>query len=302
MPTDHAITAWQAGPMDDAAPRTAPPPPPPPPTPPVVDAAWLDERRGDVILCDVRTSMGGARPEPAYLAGHLPGARFVDLDADLADPPDGTAGRHPLPSAERFAAVAGRLGIGTDTPVVAYDDRGGELAARLVWMLRILGQPAALLDGGLAGWTGPLQTGPVRAAAVDRPVIDWPAAAIADADAVADHVRAGGVVIDARDPRRFRGEHEPIDAVAGHVPGAVNRPFADNLDGGRFLSPEALATRFADVAGDRRAVVYCGSGVTACHDALALERAGLPRPRVYVGSWSGWSADGDRPVATGDAG
>jgi thiosulfate/3-mercaptopyruvate sulfurtransferase len=295
MPTGHPATAWHAGSMDDADPRSTTPLPAP-----VVDAAWLDERAGDVVLCDVRTSMTGARPEEAYLAGHLPGARFVDLDADLADPPDGTAGRHPLPSAERFARVVGRLGIGPDTAVVAYDERGGELAARLVWMLRIVGQPAALLDGGMAGWTGPLQTGRVGAVPVDRPVIDWPDAAIADAADVADHVATGGVVIDSRDPARYRGEHEPIDPVAGHVPGAVNRPFADNLEGGRFRSPEALAARFADVAGDPRAIVYCGSGVTACHNALAVEHAGLPRPRVYVGSWSGWSADAGRPVATGD--
>lgn len=272
--------------------------------PPVVDAGWLGEHLGTVIVCDVRTTMTSSAttgsPRDAYLAGHLLGARFVDLDADLADPPGGTAGRHPLPTPERFAEVLGRLGVAPGAAVVAHDDAHGGFAARLVWMLRVLGEPAALLDGGLTAWTGPLETGEVAVEPVDRPAVPWPADAIADADAVAAHLAGGGVVIDSREAARYRGDTEPIDPVAGHVPGAVNRPFAGNLVDGRFRPPAELAARFADVADDRSAVVYCGSGVTACHNALAIESAGLSRPRVYVGSWSGWSSDPDRPVATGD--
>ena len=137
---------------------------------------------------------------------------------------------------------------------------------------------------------------------VERTVRDWPTDALADADAVAAHIVDGGVVIDSRDPRRYAGEVEPIDAVAGHVPGAINLLYTDNLDAeGRFRPPQQLADRFAAARPDEQAIVYCGSGVTACHNALAMEHAGLPLPRVYVGSWSGWSADPDRPVATGDA-
>jgi thiosulfate/3-mercaptopyruvate sulfurtransferase len=270
--------------------------------PPVVGGRWLAEHLEQVAVCDVRTTMSGARPADRHREGHLPGARLVDLDTDLADPPDGSAGRHPLPAPERFAEVMARVGVGPDMPVVAYDDAHGGFAARLVWMLRILGQPAALLDGGLVAWEGPLDTGPVPTVTVERPVIPWPADALADADTVAAHIAEGGVVIDSREAARYRGEIEPIDAVAGHVPGAVSRPFAGNLDDrGRFLPAAALAERFAAVGDGPWAIVYCGSGVTACHNALAIERAGLPRPRVYVGSWSGWSADPERPVATGDA-
>lgn len=269
----------------------------------LVDPAWLAERLGGagLVVCDVRSVMGHHDPRGAYRDGHLPGAVFVELDTVLADPPGGTAGRHPLPSPERFAADLGWLGIGDDATVVAYDDRAGAFAARLVWMLRILGQDARLLDGGLAGWTGPLETDDVVLPTVDRTVRPWPAGELADADDVDAHLAAGGVVVDARDPARFRGEHEPIDPVAGHVPGAINRFFGDHLVDGRFRPVDELRANLAPLAADHLAVVYCGSGVTACHDALAAEHAGLPRPRVYVGSWSGWTADPNRPVATGDA-
>jgi thiosulfate/3-mercaptopyruvate sulfurtransferase len=272
-------------------------------SPVVVESSWLARHLGDddLVVCDVRSVMAHHDPRGAYLQGHLPGALFVDLDEVLADPPGGTAGRHPLPSPERFAAGLGRLGVGDEVTVVAYDDRAGAFASRLVWMLRILGQDARLLDGGLAAWTGPLETDDVVRAPVERTVRAWPAAELADADDVAAHLAAGGVVVDARDPARFRGEHEPIDRVAGHVPGAINRCFGDHLVDGRFRSVDDIRASLAPLAGDPLAVVYCGSGVTACHDALAAEHAGLHRPRVYVGSWSGWTADPSRPVATGDA-
>jgi thiosulfate/3-mercaptopyruvate sulfurtransferase len=270
--------------------------------PPIVDAAWLQARIGSVVVCEVGSTMTGRDPVEAFRAGHLAGARYVSLDEVLAAPPDGTEGRHPLPSPADFARALGELGVADDDVVVVYDRAGGGFAGRLVWMLRIIGQPAAVLDGGFGAWEGSVETGEPAVEGVERTSREWPTHALADADGVAAHICQGGVVIDSRDPRRYAGEVEPIDAVAGHVPGAINLLYTDNLDAqGRFLSPQQLADRFVAARADEPAIVYCGSGVTACHNALAMEHAGLPLPRVYVGSWSGWSADPDRPVATGDA-
>ncbi|NND74219.1 MAG: sulfurtransferase [Ilumatobacter sp.] len=266
---------------------------------PIVDAAWLADHLADVVVCHVGTAMTGPDPYGDYLAGHLPGAHYVSLEDMLAGPAAPVVGRHPLPTPTAFAEGLGAIGIDTETAVVAYDDRGGAFAARLAWMLRIIGQEAAVLDGGLGAWAEPLETGPVAAPPTDRVPVEWPAEALADADDVQAHLDAEGVVVDSREPARYRGETEPIDARAGHVPGAINLPFADNLDDGRFRPTVALAARFEPVARDPHAIVYCGSGVTACHNALAIEAAGLPRPRVYVGSWSGWSTDPARPIATG---
>jgi thiosulfate/3-mercaptopyruvate sulfurtransferase len=270
--------------------------------PPIVNVDWLHARLTSVTVCEVGSTMSGRDSVGAYANGHLPTARYVSLDDVLAAPPDGTNGRHPLPTPTDFARAFGHLGVADHDVVVAYDRAGGGFAGRLVWMLRIIGQPAALLDGGFGVWDGPIETGEPSVVGVERTSRDWPTDALADADAVAAHVADGGVVIDSRDPRRYAGEVEPIDAVAGHVPGAINLLYTDNLDAeGRFRPPHELADRFAVARPDDRAIVYCGSGVTACHNALAMEHAGLPLPRVYVGSWSGWSADPDRPVATGDA-
>ncbi|MDG1188316.1 MAG: sulfurtransferase [Ilumatobacter sp.] len=252
------------------------------------------------VIVHVGTTMAGSDPHAAYLDRRLPSARFTSLDDDLADPPAPVIGRHPLPSAAAFAAVLGRLGITPETTVVAYDDNNGAFAARLVWMLRITGQPAALLDGGLDAWSSPFESGPVEPykPVFDRPAVPWPVEAIANADDVAAHIKYGGVVIDSRDSQRYAGNVEPIDAVAGHIPGALNMPFTDNLADGQWLSAPQLAERFAHLDRDPQAIVYCGSGVTACHNALAIESAGLPLPRVFVGSWSGWSSDRRRPVAS----
>jgi thiosulfate/3-mercaptopyruvate sulfurtransferase len=272
--------------------------------PPLISATWLTERLATggtnaPVIVHIGTTMAPGDPDAGYLDRHLPSARYVSLDGDLADPPEPIVGRHPLPSAAAFAITLSRLRIAPGMPVVAYDEGNGAFAARLVWMLRIIGQPAALLDGGLDAWPGSLESGPVEPRpAVDRPVVPWPDEAVADADEVAAHIERGGVVIDSRDPRRYAGEIEPIDAVAGHVPGAINLPFADNLADGRWLGANQLATRFAQVENDPRAIVYCGSGVTACHNALAIELAGFPLPRIFVGSWSGWSTDPGRPIAT----
>ncbi len=280
------------------------------PIDPIVGLGWLDAHRGDVTVCDVRSYLDGRIGRDAFLAGHLPGARFIDLDTVLAAPAAPVVGRHPMPEPRVFAEGLAAEGIGDDTIVVAYDDAGGMIAGRLVWMLRILGREAALLDGGLGGWiaansSAALETGPAEVVPPATPtVLPWPEDTMVDSADVADHVRTGGVVVDSRAPERYRGEVEPVDARAGHVPGAINLPFPGNvdgpLDGGAFLSPDRLADRFTKAGVDAEAIIYCGSGVSACNNILAMEQAGLGRPRLYVGSWSGWSSEADRPVATGD--
>ncbi len=265
---------------------------------PIVTAEWLAEHP-EALVCDIRYYLDGRDGYGVYLEGHLPGARFVDMDTVLASAAGPVVGRHPLPEPAVFAAGLGALGIADDATVVAYDDAGGMVAGRLVWMLRRLGQAAALLDGGWNAWEGPVETGPVSATPVERSAQPWPAGLFVDADAVAAHIADGGVVVDSRAPERYRGEVEPIDAQAGHVPGAINLPFVANLGtDGRFLPREQLRDRFESAGVDDRAIVYCGSGVSACHNLLAAELAGVGTARLYVGSWSGWSSDPDRPVAT----
>lgn len=272
--------------------------------PPIVSADWVLDRMSrsptELAIADVRSYLDGRDGHQAFLDRHLPGAVFVDLDRVLAAPASPDAGRHPLPSPEVFARGLAAAGIGDDRPVVAYDDLGGMMAGRLVWMLRILGSPAALLDGGLTAWPGPTESGPSEVEPVERRARPWPSEATASISEVEQHVAAGGLVVDSRAPERYRGETEPIDPRAGHIPGAVNAPFAANLDDdGRFLPPEELADRFDGLGADERAIFYCGSGVSACHNLLAMEAAGRPLPRLYVGSWSQWSSDPDRPAATG---
>lgn len=268
--------------------------------PPLVDAAWLQDHHDDVVIADVRWYLDGRSGRKAYEQGHLPGAVFVDLERWLARAGDPRDGRHPLPDPGVFAEGMAQLGIADDDTVVAYDDAGGKIAARLVWMLRATGHEAALLDGGLSGYDHPLERAPAarpRSRFSPRP---WPADRLAGID---DAVDAGKVVLDAREPDRYRGEHEPVDPRAGHIPGALNLACRGNLDAdGRFLPVAQLRRRFAEVGVvDGDAVVsYCGSGVTACHNLLALELAGLGHGRLYPGSWSQYSNDGDRPVATGD--
>ncbi|MCB0966978.1 MAG: sulfurtransferase [Ilumatobacter sp.] len=263
-------------------------------------AALLD---GDapVVVCDVRfylTDHDQGRRE--YDEGHLPGARFVDLHTELAGGDGG--GRHPLPTVDEFTALLGRLGVDPGTHVVAYDAAGGAIAARLWWMLRSIGHSqASVLDGGIGAWTATGHELTTDVPAVEpteypaRP--DW--TGIVDADGVAESIAFGGTVIDARAPERFRGEHEPIDPRAGHVPGAVNVFHGGNLgpDGTHLPLPD-LVQRFAGVG--QSPIVYCGSGVTACHDLLVLSLVGVDQARLYPGSWSEWSSDPERPVATGD--
>lgn len=268
--------------------------------PAVVDPAHLEQRRAEVVVADVRWYLDGRSGRAAYEAGHLPGAVFVDLDRDLTGGGLVGGGRHPLPDPVSFAEAMSRLGIGDGTTVIAYDDQGGIVASRLVWMLRVLGHEAALLDGGMAAVEVPLEQAEVpvvRRRFSPRP---WPADRLAGVDEAIDPAR---VVLDARSLERFRGDLEPVDARAGHIPGARSLPCTGNLGpDGRFLSPARLRARFeaAGVGEDSSVVAYCGSGVSACHNLLALELAGLGRGRLYPGSWSHYATLVDRPVETGD--
>jgi thiosulfate/3-mercaptopyruvate sulfurtransferase len=263
---------------------------------PLVSARWLADHREDIVLVDVRWYLDGRSGRDAFEQGHLPGAVWLDLDAYLADPPTAADGRHPLPSPKRFAAGMSAAGISHDVRVVAYDDNGGMSAGRLVWLLRALGHSAALLDGGLGAWSGPLESGPVSTAPAQVNPRAWPAEKLAGIE----EVDSAATLIDARAPERFRGEHEPIDPRAGHIPGAANVPWQSYLDGdGRFETGAKLRDRFSAARPGEDVVVYCGSGVSACHTLLALEASGVSA-RLYPGSWSQWSADPDRPAATGE--
>lgn len=264
----------------------------------IVTTSELDALIGTprVRLFDVRADLADpAEGRRRYEAGHIPGAVFVDLETDLTG--DEGPGRHPLPRPEEFSDTARRLGIGPDTFAVAYDDVGGVWASRLWWMLTSLGHTeAAVLDGGIVAWEA--EGRPVTRAVPNVTPGDFHTRT--EWTGVVDRqvVGAAPVLVDARAPARFRGEVEPIDPVAGHIPGAVNLPYADNLDERmRFLPPEALSARFADLGADP--VVYCGSGVSACHDLLAMRVAGIEGARLYEGSWSDWCRQPGASVATG---
>lgn len=266
---------------------------------PIVSADWLAEHRDEVVLCDIRYYLDGRSGPESFEAGHLPGSVYVDMETVLASPAGPIVGRNPMPSPETFAAGLAAAGVGDDANVVAYDDTGGQVAGRLVWMLRILGQPAALLDGGYKAWSGPTESGPASPEPATRTPVPWPTEAMVEADGVAGAVSGGGVVVDSRSGERYRGETEPMDPRAGHIPGAINLPFSENLnDDGSFRSLDELRTRFEAANIDGNSVIYCGSGVSACNNLLAIEAAGLGLPRLYVASWSGWSSDPDRPAAT----
>jgi thiosulfate/3-mercaptopyruvate sulfurtransferase len=256
------------------------------------------------VLVDTRLALTGPTGHERYDAGHIPGAAYLDVDDDLAATP-GSGGRHPLPDPERFAAAVRRAGISRDSRVVAYDEGPGTAAARVWWLLRDYGHDDVMvLDGGLAAWAASWR--PVSKDPVQPEPGDWTGTPgrlpVVDADQAAALV-GHGVLVDVRAAERFRGEHEPIDPVAGHVPGAVNAPLSGNTDEStRFLPPDALRNRYQAIGIHDGVPVaaYCGSGVTATQTLLALRLAGFDEAALYPDSWSGWITDPSRPVATGD--
>ncbi|MEV5981758.1 sulfurtransferase [Streptomyces sp. NPDC052114] len=251
------------------------------------------------VVLDVRWQHQGSM-RSAYEEGHIPSAVFVDLDADLAGPA-GAGGRHPLPDPDRFGAVMRAAGVSQDRAVVVYDGGQNWAAARLWWMLRWTGHTAVrVLDGGIALWTGPLEQGTGSAPAEGSFVPAPNDTDLLDADSAAALARSG-LLLDARAAERYRGEVEPLDRVAGHIPGAVSAPTTENVAAdGRFRPAAELADRFKALgaSGTSEIGVYCGSGVSGAHEVLALAVAGIPAA-LYVGSWSEWSSDATRPVATG---
>lgn len=276
----------------------------------LIQASELHDQIADpnLRLVDCRFSIADIeRGRRAYAEAHLPGAQYVHLEHELSGPIiPGVTGRHPLPPPEQFGTLLGRLGIDLANLVVVYDDANGAHAARLWFMLRWLGHDRVkVLSGGIKTW---LEAGYPTTSEVTRPMpctftghlrpeLLW------DADTLWREAQAGRArVVDARERARFLGEHEPIDKIAGRIPGAISRPFGENLDAsGRFLPAEQLAARYADLhpAPDSEVVVYCGSGVTAAHNLLAMAEAGIEGVKLYGGSWSDWIASGTRPLATG---
>lgn len=277
----------------------------------LIEPAELAERIDDSswVVIDCRFELADPLAgRNQYDAAHLPGARYAHLDEDLSSPVTSASGRHPLPEAERFCRRLGEWGIGDQTRVAAYDDAGGALAARLWWLLRWVGhKQVAVLNGGYGGWVAaglpttdetPTVRSTTHSCQPDR-------GAWLSAEQIKQSLATGGfTLLDARAPERYQGDVEPIDPVAGHVPGAINAPFKENLDAsGRFLSSAELRNRFGAKLGDssgEQVAHMCGSGVTACHNLLAMEVAGLPSGKLYAGSWSEWCRDKSRPVAIGE--
>lgn len=278
---------------------------------PIISAGELAGLLGenDVVVIDCRFDlMRPSAGREAWREGHIPSASYLDLDKDLSSEPGPTTGRHPLPEAANLRRTFGRAGVGPDSRVVVYDSSSGGIASRAWWLLKWLGhERVALLERGFSGWVEddyPIETGETEVE-----VQTFPMHAAARAIVTTEEVAAGFDdrdrlrLVDAREAGRYRGEHEPIDHTAGRIPGARNLPFTDLLDAeGRFLKPDDLRQRFAAVLGDDRSrpwVAMCGSGVTACHLAVAADVAGYAEPALYVGSFSEWIQNTDRPVHTG---
>jgi thiosulfate/3-mercaptopyruvate sulfurtransferase len=277
----------------------------------LISSAELSEHLGqaDWAILDCRFELADpAAGGRAYLEGHIPGALYCSLDRDLSGPKSGRNGRHPLPDIDAFTETVGAWGIDSGTQVVAYDQDTAIYASRLWWLLRYLGHDAvAVLDGGFAKWTHegrPVATDIESRAprAFKSSVRRDQQVEVYDVEKVVGQAEPDRLLVDARAPERFHGKLETIDKVAGHIPGAINHFFRDNLSqDGTFLEPSELRARWARSLGTTpadRAVIYCGSGVTACHNLLALEHAGLHGARLYPGSWSEWSNDSTRPIAT----
>jgi thiosulfate/3-mercaptopyruvate sulfurtransferase len=280
----------------------------------LIDAATLRSRRaagGEFAIIDCRFDLQDINAgRAAFLAGHIPTAQYADLNQDLSSAVTAASGRHPLPDPRVFARRMGELGVGAHIQVIAYDAANASYAARLWWLLRWVGHDAvAVLDGGYAAWLaagGAIETGSGRAAPV-TPLTARPGSvpSVDTANLAAALASGRHLLIDARAAERYAGKIEPIDPVAGHVPGALNHPFGENLDAtGKFLAPEELQRRWRARLGSHRpteVVAMCGSGVTACHNLLSLEVAGLTGAALYPGSWSEWIRDAQRPVRRGES-
>jgi thiosulfate/3-mercaptopyruvate sulfurtransferase len=271
---------------------------------PIVSTEWMSGAGADIALLDVRWYPDGRDPRAEFSAGHLPGAVLVGLETVCSAPASDARGRHPLPSPTAFAASLSELGVGDGDVVVAYDDAGGVLAARLVWMLRALGHEAALLDVGVGPFPETGDGPPLPRLKPPLTVPDeWPSRLLASIGEVAAVAASGSVLIDARPRDRFEGGPDPLDPRAGHMPGARSLPCREQLGpDGRLLAVGWLRERLAAVGiegADQDFISSCGSGVTACHNLLVAEHAGLRGGRLFPGSWSQWSRDPSRPVATG---
>jgi thiosulfate/3-mercaptopyruvate sulfurtransferase len=268
---------------------------------------WLNDP--ELVIVDARFALGGANAdagEQAWKAGHLPHARYVHLDRDLSDKQKPAQfGRHPLPDAKHFCDVLMRCGISKKSQVLIYDANDGAMAAARCWyLLRLLGhQKVAVLDGGIARWLelGLPVSDEVSSIKPSTYHAEFDAAQIVDSETVKNNINSKQfVLVDARAAERYRGEVEPLDKKAGHIPGALNRPYALNVENGRFRSPELLKQEFLELLGKHSAsetILYCGSGVTACHNLLAMEVAGLSGAKIYSPSWSGWISDADNVIA-----
>ena len=272
---------------------------------PLITANQLEEiiNSGEnVLLCDCRFDL--TNPEAgrkAYEESHMLGAIYVDLDQDLSGPKTGSNGRHPLPSPEAWAQTKTRLGINGNTLVVAYDKQGSVYASRLWWMLKATGHAnVRVLDGGLDAWNGPMGSVPRQPTPSPHPQLPMPYFGLALVDELMSNITSKkNIVLDARSNDRFHGENETIDPIGGHIPGAINHFFKNNLSATTFKAPEQLYKQFLELLGSTKAseVIHsCGSGVSACHNLLAMEAAGLKGSRLYVGSWSEWCSNPDRPI------
>jgi thiosulfate/3-mercaptopyruvate sulfurtransferase len=272
---------------------------------PLITANQLEEiiNSGEnVLLCDCRFDL--TNPEAgkkAYEESHMLGAIYVDLDQDLSGNKTGSNGRHPLPSPEAWAQTKTRLGMNPNILVVAYDKQGSVYASRLWWMLKATGHGnVRVLDGGLDSWNGPMGTVPRKPTPVSHALSPMPYFGLVLVDEVVSNVSSKkNILVDARSNDRFHGENETLDPIGGHIPGAINHCFKDNLSASAFKNPEQLYKDFLELLGSTKAseVIHsCGSGVTACHNLLAMETAGLKGSRLYAGSWSEWSSSPDRPI------
>jgi len=273
---------------------------------PIITANQLEElinEGSDVLICDCRFDLTNANAGyEMYKNAHITGAIYVNVDKDLSGPKTGKNGRHPLPSPEAWAKTRQRLGIANHTHVVAYDSHGGSFASRLWWMLRSIGHASVqVLDGGLDAWNGSIgHTGREPTPLATMPEV-YPYQGVVTIDEMEQNVKADArkMVIDARTADRFRGENETLDPVGGHIPGATNRCFKENLVSGKFKSPEQLYKEFVLLIGQQKPgmiIHSCGSGVSACHNLLAMEAAGLSGSRLHAGSWSEWCSDPNRPI------